>query len=228
MVCCNSRLLFCLKPVSKVDSNPTLAIARSLSIATWSKPCLGTLKCAKSSTIPTSAVGCAGSQRAASCHTAPRLYLTCFGSALGWFLKFKDGINGSYHVPPCTGEKCSLFYHDQDQTPEHPKGDGSCVDDCRPPPLRTCKHAMNVCLPASIGDCGDSPCGEYLWDHRNASLREWLVTDFVSNPTTGIGNPNVDGFYLDDGWSNTSEAPASWWPKEGFCSADVIGGPTEE
>jgi hypothetical protein len=59
-------------------------------------------------------------------------------------------------------------------------------------------------------------------------LREWIVSDFVSNPQTGIGNPNVDGFYLDDGWTNVSQPPASWWPKEGFCSGDVIGGPTEE
>jgi hypothetical protein len=41
----------------------------------------------------------------------------------GWFLKFKDGANGTdYHVPPCTGEKCSDFYHDQEQTPEAPTG----------------------------------------------------------------------------------------------------------
>jgi hypothetical protein len=45
----------------------------------------------------------------------------------GWFLKFKPGgsmANGSWHSPPCTtdasGHKCSLLYHDQDQTPEPP------------------------------------------------------------------------------------------------------------
>ena len=25
-------------------------------------------------------------------------------------------------------------------------------------------------------DCGAVPCGTYLWDHRNASLRAWLGT----------------------------------------------------
>jgi hypothetical protein len=36
----------------------------------------------------------------------------------GWFLKFKDGAKGAdYHVPACTGNKCSDFYHDQEQTP---------------------------------------------------------------------------------------------------------------
>ena len=73
-------------------------------------------------------------------------------------LDLQDGINGTYHVNPCTEGKCSAYYHDQDQTPEHPKGDGSCTDMC---------------------DCGSLPCGEYLWDHRNASLREWLVEVFV-------------------------------------------------
>ena len=28
----------------------------------------------------------------------------------GWFLRFKDGAKGTgYHVPPCTGNKCSDF-----------------------------------------------------------------------------------------------------------------------
>ena len=46
----------------------------------------------------------------------------------GWFLKFKPGgsmANGSWHSPPCTtdasGEKCSMLYHDQEQTPEPPQ-----------------------------------------------------------------------------------------------------------
>jgi hypothetical protein len=67
----------------------------------------------------------------------------------GWFLRFKNGASGTgYHVPACTGSgragdprKCSDFYHDQDQTPGHPHGDGSCTAAC---------------------DCGDGlPCGEY-------------------------------------------------------------------
>eukprot|EP00056_Hartaetosiga_gracilis_P008939 m.128241 g.128241 ORF g.128241 m.128241 type:complete len:419 (-) comp13022_c0_seq6:1961-3217(-) len=125
----------------------------------------------------------------------------------GWFLKFKDGVNGSYHVPPCTLGKCSEFYHDQDQTPEHPHGDGSCVDAC---------------------DCGSIPCGEYLWDHRNESLREFLINEFVLGNDTGVGNPLVSGVYLDDGWTDSPQPRESWWPKEGFCSHDPIGGPTEE
>ena len=50
----------------------------------------------------------------------------------GWFLTFHDykgpASNMTYAVPACTGHKCSRFYHDQDQTPQHPKGDGSCTE----------------------------------------------------------------------------------------------------
>jgi hypothetical protein len=100
----------------------------------------------------------------------------------GWFLPFKPGgslPNGSYHVPPCTGSKCSNLYHDQEQTPGYPHGDGSCAEPC---------------------DCGKSPCGEYLWDHRNASLREWLVIEYMLG-ATGLGSGVVQGFFVDDYWS---------------------------
>jgi hypothetical protein len=123
----------------------------------------------------------------------------------GWFLSFKP--TGPYNVPQCTYNVCSTLYHDQDQTPEHPSGDGSCTEVC---------------------DCGGVvPCGEYLWDHRNASLRTFLIEEFILGPT-GLGNENVSGFYLDDGWVNVSAAIQPWQPKEGFCDHSAIGGPTEE
>jgi hypothetical protein len=125
----------------------------------------------------------------------------------GWFLKYRDGGKGkNYSSNPCTGRKCSVYYHDQDQTPEHPRGDGSCIDEC---------------------DCGTQPCGEYLWDHRNNSLREFLISEFVLGPD-GIGNAAVDGVFLDDKWRNTSEKRSPFWPKEGFCPEGPIGGPSEE
>ena len=100
----------------------------------------------------------------------------------GWFLKFgAPTVNGtSYHVPTCDDSYspplCSGLYHDRDQTPGHPKGDGDCALPC---------------------DCGGVPCGEYLWDHRNSSLRDFLVNEFILGPN-GLGNANVSGFYLDD------------------------------
>ncbi len=64
------------------------------------------------------------------------------------------------------------------QTPGYPHGSaGSCAEPC---------------------DCGGVPCGEYLWDHRNASLRSYLVNEVVLG-ANGLGNKNVSGFYFDDG-----------------------------
>ena len=85
----------------------------------------------------------------------------------GWFVKFKNyqgpSSNHSYHVPACTYDKCSGFYHDQEQTPEYPHGDGSCREEC---------------------DCGDAPCGEYIFDHRNTSFADWFVSEYmISNET---------------------------------------------
>lgn len=48
------------------------------------------------------------------------------------------------------------------------------------------------------------PCGEYIWDHRNASLRQWLVESHVMG-SLGMANPNVTGFYFDDYWLQTGE-----------------------
>lgn len=101
-----------------------------------------------------------------------------------WFLKFKPGgslRNGSWHVPACTGSgaarKCSALYHDQEQTPEHPAGDGSCADWC---------------------DCGAQPCGEYLWDWREPSLLPWMVAEVTG--AAALGNAAVDFLFIDDYW----------------------------
>jgi hypothetical protein len=51
-------------------------------------------------------------------------------------------------------------------------------------------------------------CGEYLYDHRNESLRRWLVDSFVMGPM-GIGSELVSGMYLDDGWTNGSSPDGS-------------------
>ena len=106
----------------------------------------------------------------------------------GWFLRFKPGgslPNGSYYVPNCDNNYnpplCSAFYHDQEQTPElptpsNPNPDGKCVGRC---------------------DCGGVPCGEYLWDHRNASLREWLVKEVLVGQYGLASSAGVSGFFID-------------------------------
>ena len=94
----------------------------------------------------------------------------------GFFLAFNGSAPGAYHVPDCAAEnasKCSVFYHDQEQTPAvptpaAPHPDGSCG--------------------GSVCDCGEQPCGEYLFDHRNGSmLREWIVNELILGPT-GVGD----------------------------------------
>ena len=131
----------------------------------------------------------------------------------GFFLRFgPPTVGNGWHVPECDKNYdpplCTSLYHDQDQTPNHPKGDGDCVLPC---------------------DCGGVPCGEYLFDHRNGSmLRDFLVNEFILG-ANGLGNANVSGLYLDDGWANSSQAVAPWEPQpNGFCDHSRIGGATEE
>lgn len=126
-------------------------------------------------------------------------------SFASWFLKFDVHNSTPYHVPPCDDNydppKCSPFYHDMEQTPNFPKGDGDCPGPC---------------------DCGVHPCGEYLFDYSNATngLADFIVNDFILGPN-GLGNENLTGFYLDDEWYNTSMFT-------GGCSGSPVGGPTEE
>jgi hypothetical protein len=120
----------------------------------------------------------------------------------GWFLKFDPAATP--HVPPCddvTGQ-CNPNYHDQLQTPSaHPGGDGYCGDYC---------------------DCGNGiPCGEYLWDHRNLSVRTFLV-DVLLGPSflAADGGGLISGAFIDDFWcSNLLNGT-------GQCT-DPVQGPTE-
>ena len=118
-----------------------------------------------------------------------------------WFLKYRtDRTN--YTSPACdtnfSPPRCSQFYHDQANM-------GSIRPHC----------ANKQC------DCGQHPCGEYLWNHANGSqLREFLLREFVGGPR-GLGSPAVDGMYFDDGWTNTSCSTKS------TCSCSSVGGPTE-
>jgi len=130
----------------------------------------------------------------------------------GFFLKFKpsNGSTKDTHVPRCALEdpnKCSIFYHDQEQTPEvptpsSPNPDGSCDQYC---------------------DCGSQPCGEYLWDHRNGTmLRNFLLNEHIAGEN-GLGNPNIDGFFIDDFWcSDILNQERGYGP----CN-DPVQGPTE-
>jgi hypothetical protein len=127
----------------------------------------------------------------------------------GWFLKFDAASKPHAAVAPMCDEHrpnktelCSELYHDQRQTPQawdycavakplptcepgvekyHPTFDG------KPNPTQSCKRSC---------DCGTVPCGEYVFDHRNKSLQDWLVNTYIGGPE-GIGNPNISGIFID-------------------------------
>ena len=130
----------------------------------------------------------------------------CDPNYAGWFLKFDPKVPKP-HVPKCDNNydppKCSEFYHDQEQTPGHPHGDGNCVQ-----------------FPC---DCGCVPCGEYLWDHRNQSPRKWLVEVHLTGDTA-LDNPNIDGIFTDDEWNSPggpTEVDAQSVEDMGLSSKDV-------
>lgn len=106
-----------------------------------------------------------------------------------WFMNFSNAIIANHslaHVPVCdeaTG-RCSTFYHDQEQTPGYPHGDGDCA--------------------APGCDVGRKPVGEYLFNPlaANVSVRgqtftEWFIDEYLFGPNGG-GDPKVSGFFFDD------------------------------
>eukprot|EP00039_Didymoeca_costata_P015930 m.277463 g.277463 ORF g.277463 m.277463 type:complete len:615 (+) comp16307_c0_seq7:50-1894(+) len=129
----------------------------------------------------------------------------------GWFVKFKDykgpQSNNSYHVPACTWYnvptmKCSGFYHDQAQSPNHPGGgpaykvDGACIEQC---------------------DCGKNPCGEYTFDHRNESFADWFINEYMISNETLHHNPPIGLGWLDDSMTlqgMTEGAPYPTWVED--------------
>ena len=177
--------------------------------------------------------------------------------ALPWFsdvrAKINDPAYSGWFLHTAHGQG-SGYYHDSEQTPH--------------------------------GDCGGVVCGEYLWDHRNQSLRAFLVDtiiagtcplcplcrrahtymcmcmrrgasvlrppaaaggggvtltchvtvlDAVQTPTPrgthagpdAMGNPAIDGLFLDDFWTNFPyKLPWATDPKRD-CSLSPTGGPTE-
>ena len=136
----------------------------------------------------------------------------------GFFLRFANAscatdpacANATYHVPTCdygySPPKCTAFYHDQEQTPEHPGSDlhGSCEP--------------------GLCDCGAVPCGEYLFDHRNGSmLTRFLVDELVGGAAMGMGNANIDGLFMDDVWGSRgpSEEDKNSMADCGLGSADI-------
>ena len=102
-----------------------------------------------------------------------------------WYLKFKP--KGPYYSAKCDYNfdppRCSDLYHNQEQTPGYPHGDGDC--------------------PAPNCDCGEGvPCGFYIWNHSSTTVvygqtfLEWFRDDYIFD-AQGV-SPLVSGMYFDD------------------------------
>jgi hypothetical protein len=132
----------------------------------------------------------------------------------GFFLKFDPSktFPDDLAMNPCAAEnatKCSAFYHDQEQTPSVDGADGTC-----PPPEE------GGC------DCGTQPCGEYLFDHRNSSVADWLIENHILSDTA-IGSPSVDGMFMDDFWCSNLVCEESNNEVSGCPCNDPVQGATE-
>ena len=104
-----------------------------------------------------------------------------------WYMKFKP--QGPWFSKKCDDNYdppvCSDLYHNQEQSPEFPHGDGDCA-------------APNC-------DCGQGvPCGFYMWNHssttvvHNQTFLEWFRDDYIFD-YQGT-SPLVSGMYFDDFW----------------------------
>jgi hypothetical protein len=119
-----------------------------------------------------------------------------------WFLKFKAAADGK---PPAA--------HDNDGTYKN----RVCDDSYSPPKCSDLFHSFPYsdgddrgvydCDAHHTCDCGDGlPCGMYLFDHRstavinNQTIAQWFVDKLIVSET-GLLHPAVDGFFIDDTWS---------------------------
>ena len=107
-----------------------------------------------------------------------------------WYVKFKP--KGPWYSQKCDAVNktdCSELYHNQEQSPGFPHGDGDC-------------GAPNC-------DCGTGvPCGFYVWNHSSTTVvhgqtfLEWFRDSYVFDYQGS--SPLVSGMYFDD-----------WWPESG-------------
>lgn len=144
-----------------------------------------------------------------------------------WFVKFKGfqnqpypggqgkTQNNSFHVPACdfynngTAPRCSGFYHDQEQTPEHPGGgkqypvDGDCIEQCDCGSVNPCgevcagllavlTHSIHAPIRARSLAEHTVVCmlwWQYIFDHRGGEVegrnfRQWFINEYmITNET---------------------------------------------
>ena len=111
-----------------------------------------------------------------------------------WYMKFKP--QGPWYSKKCDDNYdppiCSDLYHNQEQSPEYPHGDGDCA-------------APNC-------DCGKGvPCGFYMWNHssttvvHNQTFLEWFRDSYIFDYQGA--SPLVSGMYFDDYWPESGGFP---------------------
>jgi hypothetical protein len=137
----------------------------------------------------------------------------------GFFLHYKTAQLPNGSIPGAIQANCALeqgkrlctdLYRDLNCNPAYPK------------PAYPDKKGW--CAPPGCNFGGKLPGGEYYFDFRNASLREWYVKTYLGNgDENGLQNANVDGFFLDDVWGRKgpSESPASLFKDTGLTAADT-------
>jgi len=101
-----------------------------------------------------------------------------------WFMKFKPV--GPWYSSKCDTNYdpplCSDLYHNQEQSPGYPHGDGDCA-------------APNC-------NCGSVPCGFYFFAHDSTtivngqSFGDWFKDTYIFDSQGR--SPLVSGFYFDD------------------------------
>lgn len=111
-----------------------------------------------------------------------------------WYMKFKPV--GPWYSSKCDTNYdppiCSDLYHNQEQSPGYPTGDGNCA-------------APNC-------DCGNGvPCGFYMWNHSSTTVvhgqtfLEWFRDSYIFDKQGT--SPLVSGMYFDDYWPETGGFP---------------------
>ena len=98
----------------------------------------------------------------------------------GFFLKFDEAAK-PFHVPQCDSAngRCTEYYHDQTQSPQSGANCSGCKN-------------CGCCVDGAC-DVGAQPCGEYLWNHANGTMRrDFLVNEYIGGEA-GLSNPSIDG-----------------------------------
>ena len=139
----------------------------------------------------------------------------------GFFLPWANTTARQYDVEAGAGAN---LYWDDVQSPHLAippwSGKCQCVGTNIP------RWGTKPCQRGPVCNCGGSakvPCGQFMFDFRNESLRRWLTGDYLLGPT-GLGSTNVDFLFLDDSWdvhSGPSEVAPGAVAKMGLSAADV-------